>query len=123
MVAFLLPLEYLATIRKKLHVQSQLYSPTLAKTSLDTSPPAKSLSLHCKQIGRIKNSVDEQPSTLLDYIQVSDFKTTFTAMLLVLLEVDTHQCHLDFKLLDENNNVIILKIFLLQLLNEDEEYL
>ena len=32
------------------------------KTSLDTSPPPKSLPLHCKQIGKVKNELDGQPS-------------------------------------------------------------
>ena len=31
------------------------------KTSLDTSPPPKSLSLHCKQINKVKNELDGQP--------------------------------------------------------------
>ena len=40
----------------------------------------------------------------------------------MFLEIDTHHCHLDFKLLDENNNVNILRTFYLQLLNKDYEY-
>ena len=32
--------------------------PVSYKTSLDTSPPAKILSLHCKQINKIKNELD-----------------------------------------------------------------
>ena len=31
------------------------------KTSLDTSPPPISLSLHCKQINKVKNKLDGQP--------------------------------------------------------------
>ena len=42
-------------------------------------------------------------------------------MHLVFLEVDTDHCHLDFKLLDENNNVIIAMTFFLQLLNKGHE--
>ena len=38
-------------------------------------------------------------------------------MNLVFLELDTHHCHLDFKLLDENKNVITPKTFYLHLLN------
>ena len=33
------------------------------KTSLDTSPPPKPLSLHCKQISKVKNEPDGQPSS------------------------------------------------------------
>ena len=32
------------------------------KTSLDTSPPPLSLSLHCKQINKVKNELDGKPS-------------------------------------------------------------
>ena len=42
-------------------------------------------------------------------------------MHLVFLEVDTDHCHLDFKLLDEKNNVIIAMTFFLQLLNKGHE--
>ena len=41
-------------------------------------------------------------------------------MHLVFLELDTHRLHLDFKILDENNNEVIPKTFCLQLLNKDE---
>ena len=54
-------------------------------------------------------------------MQVSDYTSAITAMHLVFLEIDTHHCHLDFKLLDENNNVNILRTFYLQLLNKDYE--
>ena len=39
-------------------------------------------------------------------------------MHLVFLELDTHWPHLDFKTLDENNNVIITRTFYLQILNK-----
>ena len=77
------------------------------KTSLDTSPPPKSLSLHCKQINKVKNELDGQPSSLLASMHVSNYKATFSPMHLVFLELDTHRHHLDFKILDENNNEII----------------
>ena len=47
------------------------------KTSLDTSPPPKSLSLHCKQINKVKNELDGQPSSLLASMHVSNYKATF----------------------------------------------
>ena len=87
------------------------------KTSLDTSPP-KSLSLHCKQINKVKNELDGQPSSLLASMHVSNYKATFSPMHLVFLELDTHRHHLDFKILDENNNEVIPRTFYLQLLNK-----
>ena len=35
------------------------------KTSLGTLPPPKILSLHCRQINKVKNELDGQPSGLL----------------------------------------------------------
>ena len=58
--------------------------------STDTSSFPKSLLLHCKQINRVENKVDGQQSSLLTYIQVSDYKAAFTPMHLVFLELDTH---------------------------------
>ena len=90
-----------SSLEKTTRVQSAL---TLGeyKTFLDTSPSPKLLSLHCRQINRVKIEVNGQTSSLLVYTQVSDFKAAFTLMLLVFLERDTHHYHLDFKLLDEN---------------------
>ena len=88
-------------------------------TSLDTSLPPKSLSLHCKQINKVKNELDEQPSSLLACMHVSNYKATFSPMHLVFLELDTHRLHLDFKILDENNNEVIPRTFYLQLLNKE----
>ena len=42
------------------------------KTSLDTSPPPRSLSLHCRQINKVKNELDGQPSSLLASMNVSN---------------------------------------------------
>ena len=89
------------------------------KISLDTSPPPKSLSLHCKQINKVKNELDGQPSSLLVCMHVSNYKATFSPMHLVFLELDTHRPHLDFKILDENNSEVIPKTFYLQLLNKE----
>ena len=88
------------------------------KTSLDTSPPPKSLSLHFKQINKVKNELDGQPSSLLTSMHVSNYKSTFSLMHLVFLELDRHPHHLDFKILDENNNEVIPMTFYLQLLNK-----
>ena len=89
------------------------------KTSLDTSPPPKSLSLHCKQINKVKNELDGQTSSLLASMHVSNYKSTFYPKSLVFLESDTHRPHLDLKILDENNNEVIPRAFYLQLLNNE----
>ena len=88
------------------------------KTSLDTSPPPRSLPLHCKQINKVKNELDVQPSSLLSSMHISNYKATFSPIHLVFLELDTHRSHPDFKILDENNNEIIPGTFCLQLLNK-----
>ena len=92
------------------------------KTSLDILPPPKSLSLHCKQINKVKNELDGQTSSLLACMQVSNYKSTFYPKSLVFLESDTHRPHLDLKILDENNNEVIPRAFYLQLLNNEWAY-
>ena len=52
-------------------------------------------------------------------MHVSNFKATFSPIQLVFLELDIDQPHLDFKIIDENNNEIIPKTFYLQLLNKE----
>ena len=80
--------------REKTTLIKSTLSPCSYKTSLDTSPPQKSLSLNCKQINKVKNELDGQPSSLL-------------------------AGHLDFKILDENSYEVIPKTFYLQLLNKE----
>ena len=89
------------------------------KISLDTLPLPTSLSLHCKQINKVKNELDGQPSRLLARMHVSKYKATFSPIHLVFLELDIDQPHLDFKILDENNNEVIPRTFYLQLLNKE----
>ena len=89
------------------------------KTSLDTSPPPKILSLHCKQINKVKNKLNGQPSSLLASTHVFNYNATFSPIRLVFLELDMYQPHLDFKILDENNNEIIPRTFYLQPLNKE----
>ena len=92
------------------------------KTSLDTSPPKKILSLHCKQINKVKNELDGQPSRLLASMHVFNYNATLSPNHLVFLELDIYQPHLDFKIRDENNNDIIPRTFYLQLLNKEGAY-
>ena len=92
------------------------------KTSLDTSPPPKILSLHCKQINKVKNKLNGQPSSLLASTHVFNYNATFSPIRLVSLELDMYQPHLDFKILDENNNEIIPRTFYLQPLNKEWAY-
>ena len=106
-------LERTTPIRSKL-------PPGSSKISLDTSSPLKSLLLHFKQINKIKIELDGQPSRSLAPMHVSNYKATFSPIHLVFLESDTHRTHLDFKILDENNNEVIPTTFYLQLLNKNE---
>ena len=55
-------------------------------------------------------------------MHVSDYKGIFPPIHLVFLDLDIDQPHLDFKMLDENNNVVILWTFYLQLLNKQRVY-
>ena len=118
-MAFLLNLVRSETKLKRPHKST----PPLVtyKTSLDTTPPPKSLSLRCKQINRVKNEVAGQSSSLFACMQVSDYKIAFTPMNLVFLELETHHFFLNCKLIDERNNVIIRKKFY-KLLNKNCEY-
>ena len=103
-------------LKKTALIRSTL-APGLYKTSLDTSPPPKSLSLHCKQISKVKNELDGQTSSLLAFMHVSNYKATFSPMHLVFLKLGTCRPHLDFKILDENINEVIPRTLYPQLLN------
>ena len=116
----------LGILDKHLEKTTQIKSTLLPgsyKTLLDTSPPPKLLSLHCQQINKVKNELNGQPSSLLACMHISNYKATFSPMHLVFLELDTHRPHLDFKILDENNNEVIPRTFYLQLLNKDHEHI
>ena len=104
-------------LEKTTQIKSTL-PPGSYKTSLDTSPPPILLSLHCKQINKVQNELDGQPSSLLARMHVSNYEATFSPMNLVFLELDSHRPHLDFKILDENNNEVTSRTFYLQLLNK-----
>ena len=81
------------------------------KTSLDTSPPPRSLLLHCKQINKAKKRARWSTIKPVGLMHVSNYKATFSPIHLVFLELDIHQLHLDFKILDENNNEVIPRTF------------
>ena len=49
------------------------------------------ISVHCKQTNKVKRELDEQPSSLLVCMRVSNYKANFSPMYLVFLELDTHQ--------------------------------
>ena len=110
---------YFYSLEKTMLVRSTL-PPGSYKTSLDTSPPPKMLSLHCKQIDKVKNELNGLPSSLLTSMHVSNYNTTFSPVHLVFLELEEiYQCHLDFKIFDENNNEVIPRTFYFQLLNKE----
>ena len=104
-------------LEKTTLIRSRLF-PGLYKTSLNTSPPPISLSLHFKQINKVKNELYGQPSDFLARMHVSNYEATFSPIDLVFLELHIHQPHLDFRVLDENNNEVIPTTFYLQLLNK-----
>ena len=89
------------------------------KTSLDTSPPPKILSLHCKQINKTKNELDGQPSSLLVSTHVLNYAASFSPAHLVFLELENIHQHLDFRILDESNNEVIPVSFYLRPLNKE----
>ena len=67
---------------------------------------------------KVKKELDGQSSRLLTSMHVLNNNASFSQAHLVFLELeDTHQ-HLDFKILDENNNEVIPITFYLQLLNK-----
>ena len=69
------------------------------------------------------DELDEQPSSLLARMHVSNYKATFSPIHLVFLELDIDQPHLDFKILvDENNNEVIPRTLYLQILNKERLY-
>ena len=106
-------------ILKNINIKYSLVFSGSYKTQLFTTPPPKSLSLHCNQSSKVKNKLDWQPSSLLACIQVSDYDATFSPMHLAFLELGTHRHHLDFKIIDENNGEVIPKTFYFQLLNKE----
>ena len=75
--------------------------------------------LHCKQINKVKNELDGQPSSLLASMNVFNYNATFSPIHLVFLELDIYQSHPGFKILDENNNEVIPRTLYLQLLNKE----
>ena len=75
--------------------------------------------LHIEQINKVKNESDGQPSSWLASMHVFNYNATFSPVHLVFLELDIYQPHLDFKILDENNNEFIPRTFYLQLLNKE----
>ena len=105
-------------LEKTILIRSTLI-PGSYKTFLYISPPPKLLSLHCKQINKVENELDGQTCSLLIRMHVSNYMTTFSTIYLVFSELDSYQPHLDFKVLDENNNEVIPWTFYLQLLNKE----
>ena len=89
------------------------------KTSLDISPPPKILSLHCNRTNKFKNEKEGQPSSLLASTHVLNYAASFSPDHLVFLKLGDIHHHLNFKLLDENNNEVIPVSFYLRLLNKE----
>ena len=65
--------------------------PRSYKTSLDTLLPPQLLSLHCKQINKVKKELDGQPSSFSTFMHVSNYKASFSPIFSpVFLELVTH---------------------------------
>ena len=77
------------------------------------------LSLHCKQINKTKNELGDQTSSLLVSTHALNYAASFSTAHLVFLELEDIHQHLDFRILDENNNEVIPASFYLQLLNKE----
>ena len=77
-------------IQDKYHEKTTLIRSTLTpgsyKTSLDTSPPPKILSLHYRQINKVKNELDGQPSSLLASMHGLNYNASSSPAHLVFLE-------------------------------------
>ena len=121
--SFFIALGILDNYLEKTTSNKSTLPPGTYQTSLDTSPHSKLLSLHCKQINRVKNEVDGQTSGMSAYMKDSDYKAAFILIHLVFLDLETHHCNLDFMLLDKNYNAITPQLFHIQLLNKDCEYI
>ena len=92
------------------------------KASLEKSPPPKTLSLHCRQINKVKNELDGQPSSLLTSMHVLNYNASFSPTHLIFSELEDIHQHLDFNILYENDNEVIPITFYLQLLNKQWAY-
>ena len=77
------------------------------------------MSLHYKQINRVKNEIDGQPSILSAFMKVSDYRTAFTPMHFVFLELDKHHCQLSFKFLCGHNYGVITSTFYLHIIYDN----
>ena len=73
-------------LEKTSFVRSTLL-PGSYKTSLDTSPHPKTLSLHLRQINEVKNELDGQPSSLLVSMHVLNYNASFSQPHLVFLRL------------------------------------
>ena len=98
-------------IFKMPHVTSQLYSVVQMKLHLMNHLPRNHY--HYTVNNRLRKR--QTGTIVLACMQVSNYKPAFTPMHLVFLYLDTHNCYLGFKLLDDNSNVHIQRVFYLQL--------
>ena len=105
-----IPEDYTFIVSNNIFIALGIPDNYLEKTTLirSTLPP-----------GSYKTSLDTSPPPiLLARMHASNYKGTFSPMYLAFLELDIAQSHLDFKMLDENNNEVIPRALYLQLLNK-----
>ena len=94
--SFFIALGILGNFLRKINIEKSLVLSGTYERSFNTSPPQKSLSLHCKHINRVKNEVAVQSRCLLAYMQFSAGKTTFNLRHLLPLQLDTYFWHFRF---------------------------
>ena len=93
------------------------------------TPTLQNLYFYCNQIDEIANEINGQPSKLLYSWDVSESEGDLTyspkhavnSKHLIFLQLKKTCHHLEFALLDNNNNEIIPKSFYLQLYNKNDE--
>ena len=93
------------------------------------TPTQQNLYFYCNQIDEIANEINGQPSKLLYSWDVSESEGDLTyspehavnSKHLIFLQLKKTCHHLEFALLDNNNNEIIPKSFYLQLYNKNNE--
>ena len=91
-------LVYKRNILKKTTLIRSTLPPASYKTYLDRSPPPTILSLHCKQINKVKNELDGQPYSFLISTHVLNYSARFPPAHSVFLELN-QQTYINIQIL------------------------
>ena len=94
-------------------------APRSYKTSLDKSP-SKSLSMHSKKVKSTKLKTSWMSNRQVCWPACTlIFISNFFSNAVGVFRIRPHRPHLNFKIVDENNDEVILRTFYLQLLNKE----